>query len=293
MVIVKLIGGLGNQLFQYAAGLQLAKLRQTTLKLDVQPFEYYKLHQYSLAAFQLRAEFATPREVAKFTGSTRNGLSWFVFKVAQKLKPVYRRKVIKEDHFRPYNPTLAKAPKEVYLDGYWQSEKYFAETKSLIRQEFTIKIEPDPLSRQIAKQIAETHSISIHIRRGDYISNSVTNKVHGVTDLNYYHECVKRVAQKVISPHFFVFSDDSAWVSENLWLDCPTTFVTHNDAAKNYEDLRLMSLCKHNIIANSTFSWWGAWLNANPDKMVFAPARWFNDSTIDTRDLFPDNWIKV
>lgn len=293
MVIVKLIGGLGNQLFQYAVGLQLAMFHQTVLKLDKEPFEQYKLHQYSLAPFAIKESFASPEDVAALTGTTKKGLILFFFKVQRKLKPYYRRTVIRETTLSLYDPNIFKTPRNVYLDGYWQSEKYFANIQDIIRSHFTVKLEQDSLSRQLATQIAQTQSVSLHIRRGDYVTNPRTNQVHGTVCLSYYHECVEHIAKRISSPHFFVFSDDHTWTTENLHLDYPVTFVTHNDASRNYEDLRLMSSCKHHIIANSSFSWWGAWLNPNPNKLVFAPAKWANDPSMNTRDLLPDGWRTV
>ena len=293
MVIVKLVGGLGNQLFQYAAARRLSLLHQTVLKLDVSPFEHYKLHAYSLKPFCIQEVFATPEEIAEVKGTSKKGLAKITFRLGRKLKPYYRQPIFSESDLRPFDQNIMKTPKHMYLDGYWQSEKYFVDIQDIIRREFTVKYEQDCQSREIANSITSTQSVSIHVRRGDYVSNSETRRVHGVCNLDYYKQCVSLITGKITSPHFFVFSDDPGWVVENLRLDYPTSFVTHNDATKNYEDLRLMSMCKHNIIANSSFSWWGAWLNANPNKMVLTPQRWFNDPSIDTRDLLPDGWIKV
>ena len=293
MIIVRLIGGLGNQLFQYAAARRLSILHRTTLKLDITPFEYYKLHRYSLSPFRIQEVFATPEEIAEVKGTSKKRLAKRAFRWSQKLKPYYRRSIFSELHFGAFDPNIMKTPKHVYLDGYWQSEKYFVDIQDVIRRGFTVKYEQDGQSREIAEQIASTQSVSIHIRRGDYVSNPQTSRVHSVCSLDYYKQCVSLIAEKITHPHIFVFSDDPRWVTDNLRFDYPTTFVTHNDATKNYEDLRLMSMCKHNIIANSSFSWWGAWLNANPNKIVLAPRRWFNDPSRDTRDLLPDGWIKV
>ncbi|MEW5961408.1 MAG: alpha-1,2-fucosyltransferase, partial [Chloroflexota bacterium] len=288
-----LVGGLGNQLFQYAAGRRLSVLHQTPLKFDIFAFKYYEGREYNLKPFCIQEAFATPDEVAKITGTDKKGLARFLFRVGKRLKPYYRRPVFSEPHIRPYDPNILKTLREIYLDGYWQTEKYFIDIQDVIRRELTVKIEPDPQSREIAEEIIRTNAVSIHVRRGDYVSSSQINKVHGFLGLDYYRQCVRLIIEKVTNPHFFIFSDDPAWVVENLRLDYPTTYVTHNDASRNYEDLRLMSLCKHNIIANSSFSWWGAWLSSNPPKIVLAPQRWFGDTSIDTRDLLPASWIRV
>jgi hypothetical protein len=293
MVIVKLVGGLGNQLFQYAAARRLSLFHQTTLKLDVTRFEFYESRRYSLEPFNIQQVFATWEEIAELGGTCKQRLARIVFRLNQKFKPYSRRSVFSESRLEPFNPDILKTPRHVYLDGYWQSEKYFVDIQDIIRREFVVQYEQDRTSREVAEKIASTQSVSIHVRRGDYVSVPKTRRVHGVCSLDYYKRCVSLIAESNIAPHFFVFSDDPHWVTDNLHFNYPTTFVTHNDADRDYEDLRLMSMCQHNIIANSSFSWWGAWLNANPNKIVLAPGRWFNESSLDTRDLLPDGWIKV
>lgn len=293
MVIVNLIGGLGNQLFQYAAGRSLSIAHQTNLKLDISGFEEYKLRTYGLDPFCVQEVFASPVEIANVTGSSKKGLSRFVFRARERLKPHFRRVVFSEPHFRPFNPDIFKTPTNVYLNGYWQSEKYFADIKDIIRREFTLKYEPDSYNREMIKRISSANSVSIHIRRGDYVSNPVTNRIHGTCTLDYYERCVSLISRKIDKPEFFVFSDDPDWAADNLRLDYPAVIVTHNGVIKAHEDLRLMSSCKHNILANSSFSWWAAWLNPNPDKMVYVPQQWFKRVDVHTRDLILNDWIKV
>lgn len=293
MIIVKLIGGLGNQLFQYAAGLQLSKFYQTTLRLDTSAFETYKLHRYSLAPFCIQENFANPEEIAKVKWGSRRGINRLIFLVRQRMKPYYQRTVFCESTYTHYDPDIRKTPRDVYLNGYWQSERYFKDIEGIIRDEFTIKIEPDSMNKQMAKTIDNVNAVSLHIRRSDYVTNATTNKVHGVCSIEYYRQAVEIIADKVSSPHFFIFSDDIVWAKENIRLEYLTTFMHHNDASKNYEDMRLMSLCKHHIIANSTFSWWGAWLCKNPNQIVIAPKKWFNKEEINTADLIPERWIRI
>jgi hypothetical protein len=293
MVIVKLIGGLGNQLFQYAAARRLSCMLQTTLKLDATYFKAHKLRTYSLHPFNIQEVFASPGELGQVEGRSRKGLDRIIFRLGQKLKLRYQWTVIRESYTGLLDPRVINASGDVYLSGYWQSEEYFADIQDVIRREFTIEYEQDPQSKEIAQMIDNTQAVSIHIRRGDYISDPRTHQVHGICDLEYYQECARQIAEKVAQPHFFAFSDDPRWVTENLRLEYPITFVTHNDVSKGYEDLRLMSMCQHHIIANSSFSWWGAWLNSNPNKTVFAPRKWFNDSRYDTNDVIPHTWIKV
>lgn len=141
--------------------------------------------------------------------------------------------------------------------------------------------------------IKSCNAVSLHIRRGDYISNATTNTIHGTCNLDYYKRAVEYIKKNSVSPIFFIFSDDIDWVKDNLHLNEKHYYIDWNNADTNYEDMRLMSLCKHNVIANSSFSWWGAWLNNNPKKIVIAPQKWFNDSKLNTFDVIPEKRIKI
>jgi hypothetical protein len=293
MIIVKLNGGLGNQLFQYAAARTLSILHQAALKLDTTIFGEHKLRQYELSPFLIQEAFATPEEIARLRRARRNRVARLAGNLVQGLTPYYRRPVFAEAHLGPYDANILKTPRDVYLDGYWQSEKYFARCANILRKELRVRFEQDPQSREVAARILHTQSVSIHVRRADYVANAATYQTHGTCSRDYYNQCVSLIAKRVNDPHFFVFGDDFAWAKENLQFNHPTTFVSHNAAARDFEDLRLMSMCRHNITANSSFSWWGAWLNSNPDKIVLAPLRWLNDPRYDTRDLLPESWIRV
>ena len=181
----------------------------------------------------------------------------------------------------------------VSVRGFWQSEKYFKDVAETIRRDFTIKIPQAGRNKELAALIKSCESVSLHIRRGDYISNPHTKQYHGICDLSYYYLCIEQVGKKVERPHFILFSDDPEWVRENLKVQYPMVLVDHNTTEYAYEDLRLISQCKHHIIANSTFSWWGAWLNSDTDKMVFAPRRWFGTKEQNDADLIPENWMRI
>jgi hypothetical protein len=291
MIMVKLIGGLGNQMFQYAVARNLAEKRQATLKLDILEFETYKLHKYSLGHFNIRESLASAEEVAFLTsqpGGVVKRIIGRLPRLPKRLPSTYYREK-KDFHFEP---AILSLPDGIYLDGHWQSEKYFSDIRSIILKEFTVKHPQRGRDEQLAALIESCDSVSIHIRRGDYISDPKTNKLIGTCSLNYYHCCVERLTQTVKTPHFFIFSDDPQWAHDNLKLS-PATIVDHNDAETNYEDIRLMSQCKHHIIANSSFSWWGAWLNPRKDKLIFAPKRWFADDGFDTKDVIPGGWIRM
>jgi hypothetical protein len=291
MIIVKLIGGLGNQLFQYALGRHLAHIHKTELKLDVTGFEAYKLHSYGLGKFNIVENFATKEEIKRFIKyRKKNGRIWFLYNRLIADKSMY----VQERQFN-FDPSVLRSKNSAYIDGFWQTEKYFKAIEEIIRKEFTLKTKISDYSAQIASCINNANSVSIHIRRGDYASDEKTNKYHGLCSLDYYHEAIKEIAKKIDKPHFFIFSDEPEWAKKNLILDFPATYVDGNKSDKNYEDLYLMSLCKHQIIANSSFSWWGAWLNQNKNKIVFAPKKWFSytKTSVNTNDIIPDSWIKI
>lgn len=281
MIIVKLAGGLGNQLFQYAIGYNLAYKNNTGLLLDISAFNSCKLRNYELSVFNIQENFASLSDINKF--KPKKILKFYTIK---------NKKHIKQKG-TSFDSKILELKGDLYLDGYWQSEKFFKEVEKQIREDFSFKIASEQLNKQISTKITMDNSISIHVRRGDYITNTKTNSVHGICSLDYYSKSVKYITNKVENSHFLIFSDDINWVKENLDIPFPKTYVDWNNSDKAYEDLRLMSLCKHNIIANSTFSWWGAWLNNNPDKIVIAPRKWFNDSKIDAADIIPESWVKL
>lgn len=194
-----------------------------------------------------------------------------------------------EPHFN-YWPGIASLSHSVYLAGYWQSEKYFSDASEAIRADFTFRTPLSKKNAELAERVGQTNSVSLHVRRGDYVSSAKTNATHGFCSLDYYRAAVLHMAAHIEQPEFFIFSDDMAWVKANLKIDFPCRYVDHNQGAESYNDMRLMSLCKHHVIANSSFSWWGAWLNPNPNKTVIAPRKWFaNDNNVD--DLFPSDWV--
>ena len=291
MVVVKLIGGLGNQFFQYALGRALSLRNNAPLKLDVSGFESYRLRRYGLRHFNVVEEIASADEIERFRRASSNGLARLASKLGV-LPDSLRFTTIVEAGFR-FCPEVLRARGNVYLDGYWQSEKYFKGIEEVIRRELTVKHEPDPVNEQVGRRIVDTDSVCVHVRRGDYATNPEINKIYELCTPDYYHAAVRELTKSVAAPHLFVFSDDPRWARENLEINHPVTFVEHNGGGKDYEDLRLMSLCKHFIIANSSFSWWGAWLGGYPLKRVYAPKAWFRTPEHDTRDLIPDAWSVI
>ncbi len=298
MIILALKGGLGNQMFQYALGRRMAHIRRTELKLDLSYYDF-QAHgitedtprKYRLSTLNIKESIATDEEIALFFPTDKVSLK-LLNGLRNRLLPYYLGSIVKEKA-SSFDPAILKTRKHVYLNGYWQTEKYFLDLASLIRSEFTVKSPLNEINLSIANQMRPTNSVSIHVRRGDYIINQATHDFHGVCSLDYYKRAVAEISAEITDPLFFVFSDDPEWTQDNIQLHHPTVFVTHNGVEEEYEDLRLMSLCKHHIIANSSFSWWGAWLGTNRDKIVIAPKKWFNTADMDTKDLLPERWRKM
>lgn len=291
MIAARLIGGLGNQMFQYAAARRLSVVHRVPIELDLSGFRTYRLHR----GFRLD-HFSLPREVRlrnqgrfvtllsrRATSLARIGLGVF---------GLSRQRIVREKNFH-FDPQILALGEDVYLDGYWQSPKYFNEIEHVIRDEFKVR---DPLAGknlEFAMRMEDCLAVSLHVRRGDYVTDPHTNRYHGTCGPEYYSAAEAVLRNRLGSLHLFVFSDDPDWVEANLRFASPATVVRHNSPEGDYEDLRLMTFCKHHVIANSTFSWWGAWLCPNPDKVVVAPRNWFRDANHSAADLIPENWTRV
>lgn len=302
MIIVKLMGGLGNQMFEYACGRALSIKHQVPLKLDLsylnrvwlEKLKGNPVRHYALGIFNLPAELAKKEEIPFLT--------WFP---GTRFTPIINRF---NQYFRLPAPFIFRetpgGPKEnlkkleslvshLYLDGYFQSEKYFSKIAEVIYQDFTFKNQLTPQSQELAKSIKKLNSVSLHIRRGDYVENARISRFHGALTPDYYQRGIAFLAQKISEPHFFIFGDDLTWAHQNLKINHPMTFIEHNFVTPHYyEDMFLMSLCQHNIIANSSFSWWGAYLNQNLQKIVIAPKHWFKARS-DDGGVVPKEWVRL
>jgi len=293
MIIVKLMGGLGNQMFQYAAARQLSLLRNTSLKTDLSFLKTdskgaYTTRTYGLNVFAVPDAFASESDVRSYL-KIKSGLRKSLYKILPFLS---KRKYFKEQG-HAFNKDVLQCPSSTYLEGFWQSEKYFEKFAEQIRKDFSFKTEPRGANAVLVSEIISHPSVSMHVRRTDYLANEKVLQYHGVCSLDYYNKAVELIAGKVPGIYLYVFSDDVEWAKENFKWEFPVKFISHNEGDKSFEDMRLMSLCKHNVIANSSFSWWGAWLNNNPEKIVVAPEQWFGDRSIDTSDVIPSKWIKL
>lgn len=292
MIVSQILGGLGNQMFQYAAGRALSLKYDVPLLLDVSGFSSYGLHQ----GFELDRLFCGDTKIANEL-DVRNILGWQNLPGVRRIlsrssmKSFRSKKFVFEPYFQ-YWQAIKNVPNDCYLMGCWQSEKYFSVIAKQIRKDFVFRPKMNSQNVQLALNISQVNAISLHIRRGDYANNPKVTATHGLCPISYYQDAIKYISNQVEQPYFFVFSDDMIWAKENLKIDLPCIYIDHNQGAESYNDMRLMSLCQHHIIANSSFSWWGAWLNPSPDKIVIAPKKWFA-TTRNTKDLLPQSWIKL
>ena len=279
-------------MFQYAAGRALSLDRGVPLCLDISGFSSYGLHQ----GFELQRIFNCAAGIAN-ESDMRDILGWQSSShirrllLRKEMVSFRRKELVVEPQFN-YWPGIKRVPNDCYLVGYWQSEKYFSEAASQIRADFTFRQSLEDQNEKLAQQINSVNAVSLHVRRGDYATNPQATATHGLCTLDYYRHSIQYVAERVQQPNFFIFSDDIAWVQDNLNIPHQCQYVDCNQGEKSYNDMRLMSMCNHHIIANSSFSWWGAWLNPKRDKIVVAPKNWFANQT-DASDLLPQSWVKL
>jgi len=287
-MIIKLTGGLGNQLFQYATAYAISTDAKLPLALDTN--WYTNTHTdtsrpFVLDCFMINTRIATTREIldAKYPHGYFSKIIRYV-----------QYKILRQ-HILDFNPKLAKTLyKNTYLDGFFQSEKYFTHHRDTLLSIFTLQEKCiTPIYKDTLTKITGTEGVSLHIRRGDYISSNHTNAYHGTCALSYYENAMMYIRDYTEKPHIYIFSDDIKWVKENLQISLPHTFISDTNSLTAPQELKLMSRCKHNIIANSTFSWWGAWLNQNPDKIVIAPKKWTNKTPDPHPNIIPNTWIRM
>ena len=286
MVIVKIIGGLGNQMFQYAYAKALEQ-KGHEVKIDISAFETYKFHGgYQLDKYNIDLDSSIKDENDKFYKNT------FFYKVLRRFGMDFSRR-IKEKSLL-FDKKLLEIDDNSYLDGYFQCEKYFKDIREIILKQFTINQDISNYTKEIKNKIQNfQNSCSLHIRRGDFV-NSKNINIHGACDIEYYKKAMKYLEEKVVNINYFIFSDDIEWVKENLAIQ-NAIYIDSKEKRIPHEDIYLMSLCKNNIIANSSFSWWGAWLNQNENKIVIAPKRWFADDKLESqsKDIVCDSWVKI
>jgi hypothetical protein len=289
-VLVHLMGGLGNQMFQYAAARAVAVRCNAPLVLDASWLSDGAQRPFALGPFHIKADILQP-------APSRSPLSLALWHFAQRLSrrfaprrlgaPIYREKSFRYDD----GVRSCRAP--VYMSGYFQSEKYFADCREIIFEDFQVASPPRPAARALVDRMAASDAICLHVRRGDYVTNPSANAFHGLCPLDYYYRGLDDVARHLARPECFVFSDDPAWVRQNLKLSVPMTVVDIHGPDEAHEDLRLMAACRSYVIANSSLSWWGAWLGRHPGKRVVAPRQWFRSPSRDAADLIPEHWVRL
>jgi hypothetical protein len=284
MIITKILGGLGNQLFQYAAAYALAAKNISVLKLDLSGFEDYRLRSFELSRFNAVCFPATDAEIKKMkpTGS--------IGRMRNRLSASRHKRFYKQPYFH-FDADFFSLRSPVYLQGYFQSEKYFAPVAAEIRQAFTFR---EGLAEEIisvAAKLQKINSVSLHIRRGDY-GNVEALRVHGILPISYYERAIAKIKEIHTDAQFFIFSDEPNRISEEPAIQ-GAEIISGRITQNHLEDFFLMSQCRHNIIANSSFSWWAAWLNNHCEKTVIAPQQWFAHGPKDTQDLLPRDWMRL
>jgi hypothetical protein len=282
---------MGNQMFQYATARAAANRNGVPLLVDTTLFDGAELRPYRLNLFDLSARAAhasgIPRALFRLACTQKPGLGGLAAALRRRLGI----ELIIESMPHRVDPLMEslRVDGTVCLQGYWQCPRYFAADEDLIRREFDFKDPLSPASAVMLEQILRANAISLHVRRGDYLA--LTNSP--VLPPAYYHRAFETIVTRVPDPELFIFSDDIGWARENLHFQCKTTFVNTASDANAHEDMRLMAACRHHIIANSSFSWWGAWLNPRRDKIVAAPRYWMCRSDTCYPDLFPEEWTCV
>ena len=287
-IIVRLQGGLGNQMFQYAFGRALSKRSGMALYFDPSSLNSKKNRGYQLGSFILSAHAADYEKIQSLI--TPHFLFhkklWKILKIPFKYADTH---ILEKDF--SYNEDIAHRRTSAYFDGYWQTEKYFSDCKEIIRRDFSFR-EEEVLRRHVLfEEVLNSNSVSIHIRRGDYVKNPRYRKLLYVCKLEYYKNAMKYLGERFENLTFYIASDDHEWVKNNFKLSKHIKLI---DSRSSLYDFYIMSRCKHNIISNSSFSWWGAWLNPNRNKQVLAPNIWFNScAKINFRDIVPNSWTKI
>ena len=278
MRLIKMIGGLGNQMFIYAFYLQMRK-RFPGTRIDLSDMRHYHAHN----GYELDRVFGISDREFCIAKPLKKVLEFLFFKVILERKQnLETMEAFTKSYAYPF----------LYFKGFYQSERFFKDVEDEVCQAFAFDMsKANAESQTLARQIQENpHAVSLHVRRGDYMEPKFYKRYGTVCSQAYFQRAVEMMLAQVPQAHFYIFSDDVEWVQQNLRLP-RSTVVSCNRGADSWQDMMLMSLCRHNIICNSTFSWWGAWLNANPEKRVIAPSRWLADT--DMPYIIPETWIKV
>ncbi len=301
MIIVSLSGGHSNQLFQYAVARNLAIKSKTELGIDLdrlsKRYDTEVAREYEIGVYNLKAAVINHADVhIESQNVIKRSIQHLLYrdKVYQYRTDVasFTDKSIKEHVPGQYSADILKPARAIYLEGEFQNEKYFKDIRPQLLEDLQYKTKPNKQNSELLKDImSRDNTVSIHVRRGDYVDHPNASKFHVTTKLDYYGRAITLMARKLGKPYFYVFSDDPIWCKKNLYSKFPMHFVDINKNGS--DDMRLMRSCQHNIMANSSFSWWGAWLNENPKKIIIAPKKWFGDSVLGADSIIPKDWIRL
>lgn len=288
MIIVNLGGGLGNQMFQYAFGKKMAVKNNDMLLLDTTVFgghtddEDYRA--FGLRRLRVDAPAATQAQIE----ALKYPYGKLITKIKYRLDTLLKRRHVK------FEPRMLRLTGNLYLDGFWQTEKYFKDIRDILLKEFALREPYSAPAQAIAESIrADKNTVSLHVRRGDYVKDEASIKYYGShCNQQYYEKGLKFLSDKLNTLSVYVFSDDIEWVKQNITIPHKVTYISEH-AAPDYERMQLMSVCEHHIICNSSFGWWGAWLNNKPNKIVIGPSLWIPGSIVQNTDILPDDWIRM
>lgn len=291
MKIVNILGGLGNQMFQYALALalQCQCKEKSEIRIDPRAFRGYPIHN----GYELKRIFNVEIPEASISEVMRVAYPFLNYRIWQLCRLLPQRSTMKyEWKSMAYDERVFTDTRNLYLIGYWQTEHYFSSIRNEILKAFAFpSFTPNSQNETLSKEMQQRRSVAIHIRRGDYLKISNTS---GICTIDYYKKAITCIQESSSPELFAIFSDDMDWCMEQFGAiigNADIRFVNWNKGKESFRDMQLMSLCKHNIIANSSFSWWGAWLNQNPDKIVIAPSRWMNSEG--WSEIIPEDWITI
>lgn len=297
MIIVRLMGGLGNQLFQYAIGRNLSSLTNARLKFDFKyknPQRPFQLNFFSVST-ELATWFENDRIAFPFSRSFSSRFVRFIQRrIPNKVATLLDSPNYVQEKTLNFDPELLiKVRPSCYLDGYWQSEKYFSRISNELRKELLPRKNLSDSVKKFLDLISANNSVSLHVRRGDYVKSEETNQFHGVCSKEYYAQSWQYIAERIDNPSFYIFSDDMEWAKTELSIPFQTVYVSDSKLFSDGDELWMMSRCKHHIIANSSFSWWGAWLSYQEGSITIAPKKWFASLQVNLDDRLPASWIRL
>ncbi|TCT45035.1 alpha-1,2-fucosyltransferase [Martelella mediterranea] len=289
MTISQLMGGLGNQMFEYATGRALSLRLRQPLMLDITGFSRDPLRDYALGDFNIEAGLITDRKKRppKFSAGLQQSIANAVLGAFGMPRRILEQSMA-------FDPAIPQLRGNVYLSGFWQCERYFSGYADTIRNDLSLKAPFTAERAAIARQMNAVNAVSVHIRCGDDPNDPASRALFGVCDADWFREAMRRMAERIENPTFFVFSDHPPFAREIIGEDYPIIFIDPNADGRDCEDMMLMSRCGSHILPNSTFSWWGAWLNPSPEKHVIAPARWFPEAQkLNGEHVVPESWERL